>query len=172
MGNKKQISFEITNTSDKVKEFHLFGYSKHLHSLNFGNDTNLRIKPDFNSYLQVLVESAFSPSKIELIRLCSVNKGNIVQVVKFINEDGYGCIMTHPLDFGITNTQMQLDITDLKVGLRLDHNATLNFKIQPNSSMRIYLWVEELERVDYIQSHNPTLSQIAKLFFKKLFKLK
>lgn len=172
MGNKKQISFEITNTSDKVKEFHLFGYSKHLNSLNFGNDTHIRLNANYCSYQQSLVESAFSPILVDVIRLHSLDKRNIEQVAQVISEDGFGCTTTKPIIFEITNYKFQKDITEKQTFFRLDYNTSLCFKIQPNSSMSIYLWGTEIGRVDYMPMLNPTLSQIAKLFFKKLFKLK
>lgn len=172
MGDKKQISFEVTNTSDKVKEFHLFGYSQHLNSLNFGNDPHIRLDAIYVSYQHVLVESAFNPCKIEQIRLISSEKRNIEQVVKLVSEDGFGCSIAEPILFKSDVFKFQEDMTESRNQFKLDCNTTLHFKIQPNSSLSIYLWGESLGRVDYIQSHNPTLSQIAKLFFKKLFKLK
>ncbi len=164
--------FEVTNTSDEVKSFHLFGYSKHMNSLNFGNDTHIRLNAIQNSYQQSLVESAFSPCKIDRMRLHSSNKINIEQVMQIVSEDRFGCTTTIPLQFKITQYQMQLDITELKTLFRLDYNTYLQFKIQPNSSINVYLWGNEIDRVDYMPTLNPTLSQIAKLFFKKLFKLK
>lgn len=172
MGNKKQIFFELTNTSDEVKSVRLFGYSKHLNSLNFGNDTHIRLNAICNSHQQSLIESAFSPCMIEQIRLLSSNTRNIEQLIQVVSEDGFGCVNTMPIQFKIGQYQFQEDITELNTLFKLDYNTYLEFKIQPNSSMNIYFWGEAIDRVDYMPTLNPTLSQIAKLFFKKLFKLK
>jgi hypothetical protein len=172
MNHNRQLYFEITNTSDKVKEVHLFGYSKHLHSLNFGNDTHIRLDAKYNSYLQSLVESAFSPCKIEHMRIASSTDKNIEQIVHVISEDGFGCTTTIPIHFKVGEYQFQKDMSEAKTSFRLDYNTSLKFKIQPSSSIHVYLWGDKLDKVDYMPPLNPTLSQIAKLFFRKLFKLK
>lgn len=127
--------FSITNPYDKIKPVRLLYRDKELHSLPHLSALKVEI--------ELLSGSYNIPKKINLIRLKSANKLQLLQIIELISEShNNGNTHTQPLftsSLPIYTSKRGNFIVDIPVSWCLKKNGCIKLKILPKTSLEIII---------------------------------
>lgn len=147
----------IENTTDTDQTCVLFGFSRNFGQHNYGSASGIKITPFFSvSYLECLIESAFSPFSTYKIRIHSENKDQIVEPILSISHNMHGQQLTAPLRPKIPTGAVQEFISEIDTPFDFTFNTFLQFKVFPKTAITITFFIEKKVNVAYwLMGMNP-----------------
>jgi len=187
----------ITNTTDEIKNWIIFGSNKYLEEKNYGSEKGIELKNYGNvenSYGSILEEFSKKKIKCGKIRVQSDNVKNILQTIShhtIRNTNGFSEPNYERRDMFLSIMmdayQQQSDIIDFTpINLFIDEKTHFSGTIQPNSKIAFSIFpiekiIDSNEKFDIPRLNGKNVAPViiqtieknkSKSWFSKFFKSK
>lgn len=139
-------TIEIKNPTDKPRKAVLFGMNTLFAKENYGSDSLIEINANYDiKYVELLLESAYYPFTVGLVRMYSENEDQLNQEINYYKCDSSGMMCSFPLGVKRSNKEsddrFHKNILDVLSEFYIDAQARLEMDILPNTMLRLHFFL-------------------------------